>query len=65
MPLHFSNCEEHILFFFFCRESGPFRKGVPAKAQRGKSDALAAVSVGTRRGRVKGGGGTEMSVENN
>jgi len=34
---------------------------VPAKAQRGKSEAV--VSVGTRRGRVKGGRGTEMNMK--
>lgn len=35
---------------------------MPAKAQQGKSEA--AVSVGTQRGRVKGGRGTEMSMKN-
>lgn len=38
---------------------------MPAKTQRGKSDAWAAVNIGTRRGRVKGGGGMEMNVKNN
>lgn len=70
MPLHFSNCEEHIFpepppHPSPCRGSGLLRKGVPAKIQQGQGDALAAVCVETRWGRVKGGGRTEMNVKGN
>lgn len=65
MPSLFSNCEEHTPLPPPRRGSGLLRKGVPARTQQGPGDALAAVWVETRWGRVKGGRGTEMNVKSN